>query len=221
MGAIVNKVQVLIADDHQTVREGLTMLIDREVDMEIVGEAADGNEAISKAVNLRPQVIVMDLSMPGMSGLNATRKLKEMAPEIHIVALTRHNEGGYLQELLKAGASGYVLKQSSSEELIRAIRSVVAGNSYLDPAVTGEMVKKYSAGEARNLSASSERLSQREEEVMRLIASGYSNKEIATRLDISVKTVEAHKANSTRKLGLKGRIDIVHYALMQGWLKSN
>jgi two-component system response regulator NreC len=217
----VNRVQVLVAEDHQTVREGLKMLIDREVDMQIVGEAADGTEAINKALTLRPQVVVMDLSMPGMSGLNATRKLKEMAPDIHIVALTRHSEGRYLQDLLKAGASGYVLKQSSSEELIRAIRSVVAGNSYLDPAVTGEMVKKYSAGEAKSFSASSESLSQREEEVLRLIAAGYSNKEIANRLDISVKTVEAHKANSIRKLGLKGRIDIVHYALMQGWLKSN
>ena len=196
------------------------MLINREEGMEVVGEAADGLEVIAKANELKPHVVVMDISMPGMSGINATRKLKQICPGIHVVALTRHTEGGYLQELLQAGASAYVLKQSSSEELIRAIRAVVAGKNYLDPAITPEVVKRYSAGDF-NTNPTGEGLSAREIEVLQLIAAGHSNKEIAARLNISVKTVEAHKANSTRKLGLKGRIDIVNYALLQGWLKSS
>jgi two-component system response regulator NreC len=212
---------VIVAEDHQTVRDGLKMIINSEPDMMTVGEAADGNEAIEKAKSLNPQVVIMDISMPGMSGLNATRKLKELLPEIQVVALTRHSEEGYLQELLQAGASGYVLKQSSSEELIRAIRAVAAGKSYLDPAITTEVVKKYSAGDTRHSMNNAESITNREREVLRSIAAGYSNKEIATRLDISVKTVEAHKANSMRKLGLKSRIDIVNYALLQGWLKSS
>jgi len=214
----MTKIQILVAEDHQTVREGLVMLINREPDMEAVGEAADGLQAITRAKELRPQVIVMDLSMPGMSGLNATRKLKQLIPEIQVVALTRHKEGGYLQECLQAGATGYVLKQSPSEELVRAIRAVVHGKSYLDPAVTTEVVKKYSSRASKGEQTDS--LSSREEEVLRFIAAGHSNKEIAVRLNISVKTVEAHKANSIRKLGLKSRIEIVEYALFRGWLKS-
>jgi two-component system response regulator NreC len=217
----MDTIQVLIAEDHQTVRDGLKMLIEREPGMQVVGEAADGFEVIAKAKDLMPQVIVMDVSMPGMSGLNATRKLKEILPNTQIIALTRHSESGYLNEMLQAGASGYVLKQSSSEELIRAIRAVVSGQNYLDPAITTEVVRKYSTSESKTLSGSLESISMREGEILGLIAAGYSNKEIAGRLDISVKTVEAHKANSMRKLGLKSRIDIVHFALLQGWLKSN
>jgi len=216
----MTKVQVLVAEDHQTVREGLVMLINREPDMQIVGEAADGLEAIKRAKELRPQVIVMDLSMPGMSGLVATRKLKQLMPDMQVVALTRHDESGYLQELLQAGASGYVLKQSPSEELIRAIRAVVHGKSYLDPSITTEVFKNYTTRESKSFSGANESLTKREQEVLQYIAAGYSNKEIAARMDISIKTVEAHKANSTRKLGLKSRIDIVNYALLQGWLKS-
>ena len=129
----MNKIRILLAEDHVTVREGLKMLIGREPDMEIVGEAADGREAIERASELRPEIVVMDISMPGLNGLKGTRKLKELYPEIHVIALTRHKESGYVQELLLAGASGYVLKQSSSDELIRAIRAVHSGKSYLDP----------------------------------------------------------------------------------------
>jgi len=216
----MKKVRVLLAENHETVREGLKMIIDREPDMEIVGEAADGREAIDRALHLEPNVIVMDISMPGLNGLKATRKLKAMRPEIQIVALTRHREGGYLQELLQAGAAGYVLKQSSSEELIRAIRAVGSGKSYLDPAVTTTVVSSYSGGQVNLDAGSVAKLSNREQEVLRLIALGYSNKEIAGQLEISVKTVEAHKANSMRKIGLRSRIDIVNYALLQGWLTS-
>jgi len=164
---------------------------------------------------------VMDISMPGLNGLKATRKLKETSPEIQVVALTRHNEGGYLQELLQAGAAGYVLKQSSSDELIRAIRAVGSGKSYLDPAITNTVVNKYSSGHVRSPQFNSASLTVREADVLRMIASGYSNKEIAAQLEISVKTVEAHKANSMRKIGLNSRIDIVNYALLQGWLTTS
>jgi DNA-binding NarL/FixJ family response regulator len=217
----VKKVRVLLAEDHETVREGLKMIIERQPDLEIIGEAADGREALDRAISLKPDVVVMDISMPGLNGLIATRKLKEKCPEIQVVALTRHNEGGYLQELLHAGAAGYVLKQSSSEELIRAIRAVGNGKSYLDPAITNTVVDKYASGHLRSPEPGSATLTGREAEVLRLIASGYSNKEIAAQLEISVKTVEAHKANSMRKTGLSSRIDIVNYALLQGWLTSS
>ena len=217
----MNKFRVLLAEDHQTVREGLKMLISREPDMEIVGEAADGREAIERALHLHPNVVVMDISMPGLNGLKATRKLKEMCPEVQVVALTRHTEGGYLQELLQAGASGYVLKQSSSEELLRAIRAVGSGQSYLDPAVTTTIVGKYTDSAIKSTARNSVSLTSREADVLRLIASGYSNKEIAAQLEISVKTVEAHKANAMRKLGLRSRIDIVNYSLLQGWLATS
>jgi DNA-binding NarL/FixJ family response regulator len=217
----VNPIQVLLADDHQTVREGLKMIVNRESDMEVIGEAADGHQVLERAKTLNPDVIIMDISMPGLNGLNATRKLKEAKPEIQIIALTRHNESGYVHELLKAGASGYVLKQSSSEELIRAIRAVVLRKGYLDPAITTDVVKKYSASDVKSLVGNTESITKREAEILRLIASGHSNKEIASLLDISVKTVEAHKANSMRKIGLRSRIDIVNFALLQGWLTTN
>jgi DNA-binding NarL/FixJ family response regulator len=217
----VNLIRVLLADDHQTVREGLKMIVNREPDMEVVGEAADGHQVLERAKALNPDVIIMDISMPGLNGLNATRKLKEVKPDIQIIALTRHNESGYVHELLKAGASGYVLKQSSSEELIRAIRAVVLRKGYLDPAITTDVVKKYSASDVKSLVGNTESISKREAEILRLIASGHSNKEIASLLDISVKTVEAHKANSMRKIGLRSRIDIVNFALLQGWLTTN
>jgi len=217
----VKPIRVLLADDHQTVRDGLRMIVNAEPDMEVIGEAADGHEVLERAKVLKPDVIIMDISMPGLNGLNATRKLKEVRPEIEIIALSRHNESGYVHELLKAGASGYVLKQSSSEELIRAIRAVVLQKGYLDPAITTDVVKKYSATDVKSLVGNPESISKREAEILRLIASGHSNKEIAVQLDISVKTVEAHKANSMRKIGLRSRIDIVNFALLQGWLTTN
>jgi DNA-binding NarL/FixJ family response regulator len=215
----MNKVRVFLADDHETVREGLRMIIDAQVDMQIVGEAGDGNEALDRIPPASPNVVVMDVSMPGMNGLKATRRLKALCPDVAVVALTRHKEGGYVQELLQAGAEGYVLKQSSSDELLRAIRAVAAGKGYLDPEITQTVVTDY-AGRQPHTLRSQASLSDREEEVLRLIALGYSNKEIAARLNVSVKTIEAHKANSMKKLGLRSRIDIVTFALLQGWLET-
>jgi DNA-binding NarL/FixJ family response regulator len=187
--------------------------------MRVVAEAGDGETAVRHAISHKPDVVVMDISMPGMTGLVATRKLKQLQRDAAIVALTRHGDDAYLQELLRAGVAGYVLKQSAPTELLQAIRAAAAGGQYLDSSLTPRVTAGFLAKEGRK--AKTVALpSERESEVLRLIASGYSNKEIAARLDLSVKTVEAHKANAMRKLGLTGRIDIVKYAILQGWLQN-
>lgn len=213
-------IRILLADDHVTVRQGLKLLIESQGDMRVVSEASDGREAIEKARAVRPDVVVMDISMPGMNGLVATRTLKELHPESVIVILTRHGDDAYLQELLRAGADGYVLKQSAASELLQAIRATAARGRYLDSALTARVTAGFLARGGRKAHASGITLSDRESEVLRLIASGYSNKEIAAQLDLSVKTVEGHKSNAVHKLGLKGRIDIVRYAVLQGWLSD-
>lgn len=212
--------RVLLADDHVTVRYGLRLLIDQQPDMKVVAEASDGKAAIQLAEASPVDVIVMDISMPGMNGLVATRKLKELQPAAAIVTLTRHGDDAYLQELLRAGVSGYVLKQSAPTELLQAIRAAAAGGQYLDSSLTARVTAAFLARENKGLNRSDGVISERESAVLRLIASGYSNKEIAAQLSLSVKTVEAHKANAMRKLDLNGRIDIVRYATLQGWLNS-
>jgi two-component system, NarL family, response regulator NreC len=217
----VKKLRILLADDHVTVREGVKMIINAQGDMEVVAEAADGRGAVAEAQAVRPDVVVMDVSMPKVNGLKATEMLKECCPEVKVLALTRHQDDGYLQQLLRAGAAGYVLKQSRPTELLQAIRAIGGGGSYLDPAVAGRVIGDY--GRRRQpvtTVAGAGTLSSREEEVLRLIAWGYSNKEIATRLDLSVKTVETHKANAMHKLQMRSRIDIVRFALLQGWLED-
>jgi two-component system response regulator NreC len=211
--------RILLADDHVTVRHGLKLLIESQPDMKVVAEASDGNAAIESAVALKPDVVVMDISMPGMNGLVATRKLKQRQPATAIVTLTRHSDDAYLQELLRAGVSGYVLKQSAPTELLQAIRAAAAGGQYLDSTITARVTAAF-LGKPNRVSRPVTAVSERESEVLRLIASGYSNKEIAAHLSLSVKTVEAHKANAMRKLGLSGRIDIVKYATLQGWLHN-
>jgi len=218
----MSEIRVLIAEDHETVREGLKLLVNTQDDMEVVGEAGDGREAIALAQELLPDVLLMDVSMPELNGLKATAKLKRIAPDIKILTLTRHTDEAYLQELLQAGVSGYVLKQSASAELLRAIRVIAGGGNYLDPAMTGKVFGNYAAkrekvrGEVRGTP-----LTERESEALRQIARGYSNKEIAAQMDISVKTVEAHKANALKKLNMKSRLDIVNYAVLQGWLQES
>lgn len=212
--------RILLADDHVTVRHGLKLLIDGQTDMKVVAEASDGAAAIQQALALEPDVVVMDISMPGMNGLVATRTLKKARPDAAIVTLTRHGDDAYLQELLRAGASAYVLKQSAPAELLQAIRAAAAGGQYLDPALTRRVTARFFASEGARAGKAGVALTERESAVLRHIASGYSNKEIAARLALSVKTVEAHKANAMRKLGFTGRIDIVKYAVLQGWLDS-
>jgi len=219
MAEKTKRLRILLADDHVTVREGLKLLVDAERDMEVVGEAGDGHEAVQKARALKPDVIVMDISMPGVSGLAATRELKKIQPDAVIVTLTRHGDNAYLQELLRAGVAGYVLKRSAPTELLHAIRAAAAGGQYLDTTLTAGITAGLAGKDARTRMPATA-LTEREAAVLRLIASGYSNKEIAARLSLSVKTIEAHKANAMRKLDLTGRIDIVKYAILQGWLDN-
>jgi DNA-binding NarL/FixJ family response regulator len=220
LGEPATLLRILLADDHLTVSHGLKLLINSQPDMTVVAQASDGATALQRALELKPDVVVMDISMPGMNGLVATRKLKHLQPDTAIVTLTRHGDHAYLQELLRAGVSGYVLKQSAPTELLQAIRAAAAGGQYLDSALTARVTAGFLRKEGKGASKSSATISERESEVLRLIASGYSNKEIAARLTLSVKTVEAHKANAMRKLDLKGRIDIVKYAVFQGWLDN-
>ena len=214
------KIRIVVADDHGTMREGLRLLINSQADMEVVGEATDGQEAVQRARELKPDVVLMDVSMPGLTGLEATKKLKESCPEIRVLTLTRHSDDGFLRQLLGAGASGYALKLSSSEELMRGIRTVAAGGTYLDPSVVDKVVGKTIRSANKPGPPPQADLSEREEEVLRLIAWGHSNKEIAARLEPSVKTIEAHKANAMQKLHMTGRIDIVRYAVLRGWLQA-
>lgn len=214
------KLAILLAEDHQTVREGIKLLVNSQSDMEVVGEAGDGETALKMALDLRPDLVLMDISMPTINGLKATKRLRARQPDIKILVLTRHSDDGYLQQLIAAGANGYCLKQSAPTELIDAIRTVAAGNSYLDPSLTRKVLSGYvSRAESLRGEAKGE-LTARESEVLRLIALGYSNKEIAGRLDLSVKTVEAHKSNAMRKLGIASRIDIVRYAILQNWMQD-
>ncbi len=212
--------RILLVEDHVTVRQGIRLLIDGQSDMTVVAEASDGASAIEKAANLNPDVIVMDLAMPGVNGLGATRTIRERLPGAVIVALTRYNDDAYLHELLRAGVAGYVLKQSSSAELLQAIRAVAGGGQYLDSAITARVTVGF-AGRNTPKGRPVPSITEREAQVLRMIAWGHSNKEIAAKLDLSVKTVEVHKANAMRKLSLRGRIDIVRYAVLQGWLHDN
>ena len=213
--------RILLADDHVTVRHGLKLLIDGQPDMKVVAEASDGAAAVQQALDVKPDVVVMDISMPGMNGLVATRTLKKAQPHAAIVTLTRHGDDAYLQELLRAGVSAYVLKQSAPTELLQAIRAAAAGGQYLDPTLTPRVTAAFLGSERKRVNKSGVSITERESAVLRDIAAGYSNKEIAARLSLSVKTVEAHKANAMRKLGLTGRIDIVKYAVLQGWLENS
>ena len=217
----MTKLRIMLAEDHETVREGLKMIVNAQDDMEVVGIAGDGLEAVAEAQRLLPDVLVMDISMPRLNGLKATERLKAVCPQVKVLTLSRHADDGYIQQLLRAGASGYVLKQSASTELIHAIRAVADGGKYLDPKLAAKAMDAYSgrAGAPRGELKGS--LSDRESEVLRHIALGYSNKEIAARLSVSVKTIEAHKANAMRKLNITSRIDLVRYAMFQGWLQDN
>jgi two-component system response regulator NreC len=210
--------RILLVEDHETVRQGLRLLIDREADLEVVGEASDGAQAMERGAGTDLDVVVMDLSMPGISGIVATRKLKELRPDLPVVSLTRHSDQAFLEELLRAGVSAYVLKQSPHSELLRAIRAAAAGQRYVDPAMMHHLAAPFASHDRKRTGRASATLSERETEVLRFVSRGHSNKEIAARLDVSNKTIEVHKANGMRKLGLNGRIELLQYALHIGWL---
>jgi DNA-binding NarL/FixJ family response regulator len=217
----MNKLRILLAEDHETIRDGLKLLVNSQPEMEVIAEADNGQTALRLSQELLPDVVVMDVSMPKLNGIQATRKIKQSCPDLKVLILTRHKESGYLQQLLAAGASGYVLKQSKSAELLRAIRAVSEGLTYLDPGVTENAVSRLrDAGRAPRGGEPPVSLSAREIDVLRLIALGYINKEVADQLNLSVKTVEAHRAKAMQKMGFKSRVEVVRYAVLQDWLSE-
>jgi DNA-binding NarL/FixJ family response regulator len=214
----VNPIRILLADDHAIVRQGLKLLIDSQPDMKVVGEAADGTEVLRQTKILGLDLVVMDISMPGMNGLVATRTLKREQPNIAVIALTRHEDDKYAEEVLRAGASAYVLKQSPPADFLRAVRAVAAGGVFIDNALTVRLADGLFEKNPALPKLPETAVTERELEVLRLIAIGHSNKEVAAQLQISVKTVEVHKANGMRKLGLAGRVELIRYGVMKGWL---
>lgn len=217
----MERLRIFIADDHAVLRDGLKALVNGQPDMEVVGEADNGRVAWQKAKELQPDVVVMDVSMPEMNGAQATQRLKELCPNIKVLALTAHEDKGYLRHLLEAGASGFLLKRAATDELIQAIKVVAAQGSYVDPTLAGKVLCSYIGQPSLKNGTQLPVPSEREAEVLRLIAWGYSNKEIAARLNISVKTVETYKARLAEKLQLTSRTEMVRYAVRQGWLQDN
>jgi DNA-binding NarL/FixJ family response regulator len=216
-------IQILIADDHKMVREGLRLLIDSQPDMRVVGEAANGREVLLKARELKPDVVVMDLSMPELNGLQATEQLQSESPEIKVVAITANEDESYLRQLCKVGAAGYVLKRSAGDELVKAIGLVANGGVYFEASLASKALARQMTGSpAKNKNKiQTADLSEREKEVLVLLAWGYSNKEIGAQLELSVKTVETYKVRTGEKLGLRSRTEMVQYALRQGWLNES
>lgn len=211
--------RIVLADDHAVVREGLKALVNAQPDMRVVGEADNGEAAWRAARELAPDVLVVDLSMPALGGAEATTLIRRDCPNVKVLALTVHEERLYITELLRAGASGYVLKRAASAELVRAVRTVARGDIYIDPSVASTVVEGFlDAQNTADEVAANAALSDREREVIVRIARGFSNKEIAGELGLSVKTVETYKARVAEKLGLRTRVDIVRYAAQQGWL---
>jgi two-component system, NarL family, response regulator NreC len=212
-------IKILLVDDHAVVRMGLKMLLNTNPEMEVIGEASEGNEGIKKALKLKPDVVVMDLSMPhGKDGLSATTELKKIKPEINILILTMHDDEEYLFRAIQGGASGCILKSAPHDELMSAIESVAKGDAYLHPSATKRLMEEYLGSVKHDGNDTYNLLSDREKEVLTLVAKGYSNKEIAEQLIISVKTVETHKGNLMEKLQMKTRPELVEYAVRKGLL---
>lgn len=208
-------IRVALADDHPVVLAGIKSLLHGASDLELVGEATNGTAALVMIKQTTPDVAVLDLSMPGLSGLELTRLLGEQCPSVKVIALTVYEDRAYVQPLLEAGARGFLLKRSAAEDLVRAVRAVAAGGMVLDPAIADKAFPDRQRNEAVSAAAD---LSPRETDVLRFTAQGFGNKEIAGRLEVSVKTVETYKARAAEKLGLHSRAAIVRYGAAQGWL---
>jgi DNA-binding NarL/FixJ family response regulator len=206
-------VRLLIADDHGVVRGGLRLLLDRQPDMEVVGEAGDGAEAVAEALAHRPDLAILDVAMPRLTGLQATREIKALAPEVDVLILSMHDDERYLFEALKAGAAGYVLKQKADQDLVDAVRAVARGESFLTNSATAALVREWMADAS---AGPREPLSPREQEVLKLIAEAHTNREIGEILGLSAKTVESHRGSILRKLGMRDRVELVRYAIRRG-----
>lgn len=212
-------IAVYLVDDHRIVREGLRALIDAQPDMHVVGDADNGRSLAGPVLASGADIVVIDVSMPGTSGPAATADLKDKAPRVKVLALTRHTEEAYVHEMLRSGASGYVLKQNGAGTLVEAIRAVVRGGTFLDPVIGGKLVQRLTT--EPDGSRGDAALTSREQQIATMVAYGHTNKEIATKLDITVKTVETHKSNIMAKLHLTSRSALVQYALEHGWLERS
>lgn len=210
--------RILLVDDHAVLRAGLAALLAAQADLEVVGHAADGAAAVRSAQALRPDIVVMDIGMPGGGGIDATARITRELPATRVVILSMHDDQGYLREALRAGASGYVLKRAADTELLAAIRAAARGEVFLDPAMARGLVEEVVAPRAAADGPAA--LSEREREVLRLLARGHTNQQVADRLCIGVKSVETYKARLMEKLGLKGRAELVRYALRHGFLSD-
>jgi len=215
------KIKVLLADDHAIVREGVRLILAKESDIEVVGEAQDGAQALEMVERLKPAVVVIDISMPGMGGIEATQQTKARHPDINILALTMHEDESYVFKLLHAGASGYVLKRAAARDLVEAVRAAARGEAFLYPSVARKVVEDYlkrvETGEGRERY---DGLTEREREILTLIAQGLSNQQIAEKLYISIKTVQTHRAHVLEKLGLHDRTELVRYAIRKGLIEA-
>ncbi len=212
------KIRVLIADDHAIVRYGVRQLLEAEPDIEIVGEAMDGNQTIALASELQPDVVLMDIGMPDVDGLEATQQIKAKWPHVNVLALTMHRSEAYFFEMLKKGASGYILKGAETSDLILAVRVVAQGEVFLYPTMAQKLVRDYLSLKGGEETAVDPQLSPRENEILQLLAQGYSNKEIADKLVISVSTIHTHRTNLMQKLGLSSRHELIQYARQRGLL---
>jgi DNA-binding NarL/FixJ family response regulator len=205
-------IKVLLADDHTIVRQGLKLILSSRPDLEVVGEAANGREVLELAEKLKPDVILMDVAMPELNGIEATRRLNQISPRTKVLALSMHKEAVYVREILKAGARGYILKDAIDTELVNAIQSVARGDGYISPAISGALLSDY----RQNLTDPLDLLSTREREVLQLIAEGKTNKEVATRLNLSVYTVDSHRGKIMEKLNLHSAGELVRFAVKNG-----
>jgi DNA-binding NarL/FixJ family response regulator len=210
--------KVLLVDDHRIVRQGLKALLANEPGIDVIGEADDGRTALTLIAELQPDVVLMDISMPGLNGIEATRQIRQRFPQVKVVILSMHANEEYVFQVLQAGATGYVLKQADSLEVLVAIRAALAGGSFLSPPISRTVIDDYiSRAEARSLNPQPDPLTPREREVIQLLAEGLPNHEIAKQLHISIKTVETHRTHMMAKLGVKDKTELVKYALRKGW----
>ncbi len=217
---MANRTRVLIADDHAIVRSGVRLLLEAEQDIEVVGEAADGSQALALIESQQPNVVLIDVAMPGMDGIEATRQIKARWPAINVLALTMHRTDEYFFEMLKAGASGYILKGAETNELINAVRMVSRGEVFLHATMARRLVQDY-LSRVEGTAESSSALSPREKEILQLLAEGYSNNEIAQKLVISPSTVHTHRSNIMAKLGLSSRHELIRYARERGLIPNS
>lgn len=209
-------IRVLLVDDHIVLRDGLKSLLNHESDIEVIGDVGDGREAISAVESLQPDVILTDISMPGLNGIESVRMLRHEHPTLKIIILSMHSGQEYVLQSLQAGANGYVVKQADASEVLAAVRSVMAGGAYLSPTISKHLIDDYLSQTPEEISAP--KLTTREREVAQLIAEGQSTREISETLTISVKTVETHRMNIMKKLNAKSATDIIKYALKKGWI---